>query len=67
MYLVTTFVFFMLGGVEALLMRLQLGQADNTLLTPQTYNAAVHDARDDDDLPVRRADHGRASATTSCR
>ena len=32
MYLVTTFVFFMLGGVEALLMRLQLGQPDNTLL-----------------------------------
>ena len=38
MYLVLTFVFFMLGGVEALLMRLQLSQADNTLLTPQTYN-----------------------------
>jgi cytochrome c oxidase subunit I len=39
MYLVTTFMFFVLGGVEALLMRLQLGQADNTLLSPQTYNA----------------------------
>nr|MBA3606755.1 cbb3-type cytochrome c oxidase subunit I [Acidimicrobiia bacterium] len=39
MYLVTTFVFFILGGVEALLMRLQLGAADNTLLTPSTYNA----------------------------
>src|SRR5947207_7035454 len=38
MYLVLTFVFFILGGVEALLMRLQLSQADNTLLTPQTYN-----------------------------
>src|SRR5436190_8631644 len=38
MYLVLTFCFFMLGGVEALLMRLQLSQADNTLLTPQTYN-----------------------------
>src|SRR3712207_2898170 len=39
MYLVTTFVFFVIGGVEALMMRLQLGQADNTLLSPQTYNA----------------------------
>src|SRR5438067_5967635 len=39
MYLVLTFVFFMLGGVEALMMRLQLAQADNTLLTPQTYNS----------------------------
>jgi len=38
MYLVLTFVFFLLGGVEALLIRLQLAQADNTLLTPQTYN-----------------------------
>src|SRR5205807_2063428 len=38
MYLVLTFIFFMLGGVEALLMRLQLSQANNTLLTPQTYN-----------------------------
>jgi cytochrome c oxidase subunit I len=38
MYLVLTFVFFMLGGVEALLMRLQLSQANNTLLDPKTYN-----------------------------
>ena len=38
MYMVTTFVFFILGGVEALMMRLQLGAPDNTLLTPQTYN-----------------------------
>jgi cytochrome c oxidase subunit 1 len=38
MYLVLTFVFFLLGGTEALLMRLQLSQANNTLLDPQTYN-----------------------------
>ncbi len=38
MYMVTTFVFFCLGGVEALLMRLQLGAPENTLVTPQTYN-----------------------------
>jgi cytochrome c oxidase subunit 1 len=38
MYLVLTFVFFMMGGVEALLMRLQLGEANNSLLSPQTYN-----------------------------
>jgi cytochrome c oxidase subunit I len=38
LYLVTTFVFFLLGGVEALLMRLQLGAPENTLLSPQTYN-----------------------------
>src|SRR3954454_4668557 len=39
MYIVTTFVFFMLGGVEALLMRVQLGAPDNTFLTPSAYNA----------------------------
>jgi len=38
MYMVTTFVFFCLGGVEALMIRLQLGAPDNTLVTPQTYN-----------------------------
>jgi cytochrome c oxidase subunit I len=38
MYMVTTFVFFLLGGVEALMMRLQLGTADNTLITPTQYN-----------------------------
>ena len=31
-------VFFLLGGVEALLMRTQLAVPDNTLLTPETYN-----------------------------
>src|SRR6516165_1612850 len=38
MYIVTTFVFFCLGGVEALMMRLQLGTPDNSLVTPTTYN-----------------------------
>src|SRR5271165_7246880 len=38
MYMVTTFVFFCLGGVEALMMRLQLGAPSNTLVTPQVYN-----------------------------
>ena len=38
MYLVTTFAFFILGGVEALLMRTQLGVPNNTLLSPEHYN-----------------------------
>ena len=41
MYMVTTFVFFILGGTEALMMRLQLGVPNNTLVTPQTYNQLV--------------------------
>src|SRR5437588_589769 len=38
LYMVTTFVFFCLGGVEALMMRLQLGTPDNTVVTPQVYS-----------------------------
>ncbi|MEA2333385.1 MAG: cytochrome c oxidase subunit [Thermoleophilaceae bacterium] len=41
LYLFATFLFFILGGVEALIMRLQLAQPDNTLLTPETYNGLV--------------------------
>ncbi|GAC1325104.1 MAG: hypothetical protein NVSMB25_23250 [Thermoleophilaceae bacterium] len=38
MYLYATFIFFLLGGVEALLMRLQLSVSNNTLIEPRTYN-----------------------------
>ena len=37
LYLWTVAVFFVLGGVEALLIRLQLGAPENTLLTPEKY------------------------------
>ena len=38
MYLVTTFVFFFLGGIEALLMRVQLSEPNNTLLSGERFN-----------------------------
>jgi cytochrome c oxidase subunit I len=38
MYLVLTFVFFLMGGIEALLIRTQLAIPNNTLVTPQVYN-----------------------------
>ncbi len=41
LYLFATFLFFIMGGVEALLMRLQLGQAENTLIDSATYNGLV--------------------------
>jgi cytochrome c oxidase subunit I len=41
LYLFATFLFFILGGVEALVMRLQLAQPDNTLVAPETYNGLV--------------------------
>ncbi len=41
LYLFATFLFFILGGVEALIMRLQLAQPDSTLVAPETYNGLV--------------------------
>ena len=41
MYLFATFIFFILGGVEALLIRLQLAVPDGTLVSPETYNGLV--------------------------
>ena len=41
MYLFLTFIFFIIGGVEALIMRLQLAAPDGTLVTPETYNGLV--------------------------
>ncbi len=37
-YLTTAFIFFLVGGLEALLIRLQLGEPNNTLLSPDLYN-----------------------------
>ncbi len=37
-YLVTAFLFLLLGGIEALIMRIQLGGPDVGLLSPQAYN-----------------------------
>jgi cytochrome c oxidase subunit 1 len=41
MYLVATFMFFIIGGVEALVMRLQLAQPNGTVVTPEVYNGLV--------------------------
>jgi cytochrome c oxidase subunit 1 len=38
LYGATAFVFFLMGGVEALLLRIQLGTAENTFLSPEVYN-----------------------------
>ena len=37
-YIVTAFMFFLLGGLEALLMRLQLARPENRILNPDLYN-----------------------------
>ena len=38
MYLFTTFFFFLVGGIMALLVRIQLAEPQNTFLTPEQYN-----------------------------
>ena len=37
-YLVTAFVFLLMGGLEALIMRVQLARPDATVLTPEQYS-----------------------------
>jgi cytochrome c oxidase subunit I len=39
MYIITGFFFFLVGGMEALLIRTQLAQPNGQVLTPQEYNA----------------------------
>jgi cytochrome c oxidase subunit I len=41
LYLWTVLVFFILGGVEALLIRTQLAVPENTFLTPEKYNQVM--------------------------
>jgi cytochrome c oxidase subunit I len=38
LYIFSAFAFFALGGVEALMMRIQLAQPDSKFLSPDTYN-----------------------------
>src|SRR5690349_22164452 len=37
-YITTAFLFFLLGGIEALFMRTQLAVPENTLMSPEIYN-----------------------------
>jgi cytochrome c oxidase subunit 1 len=41
MYMVGAFIFFCMGGVEALLIRTQLAVPNNTLVSPHTYDGIV--------------------------
>ncbi|MGH7510863.1 MAG: cytochrome c oxidase subunit I [Gemmatimonadales bacterium] len=38
LYGTTAFIFFLMGGIEALLLRIQLGSPENTFLSPEMYN-----------------------------
>ncbi len=66
-YIVTAFIFLLIGGIEALLMRIQLAQPDNTFLSAEKLQPDVHHARHHDDVPVRRAGDGRDGRSIWCR
>ncbi|GAC1354459.1 MAG: cytochrome c oxidase subunit I [Herpetosiphon sp.] len=38
LYIVTALIFFVVGGIDALLLRIQLARPENNFLTPQLYN-----------------------------
>ncbi len=38
LYIITALIYFLIGGVEAMLIRIQLGQPNNTFLSPEAYN-----------------------------
>ncbi|MBA2725320.1 MAG: cbb3-type cytochrome c oxidase subunit I, partial [Actinobacteria bacterium] len=41
LYGVSSFILFLIGGIDALLIRLQLGKPENLLVNPDTYNGLV--------------------------
>ena len=66
MYLYTTFFFFLVGGVMALLVRIQLAEPQNKFLTPAQYNQ-IFTMHGTTMIFLWIIPVLRASATTSCR
>ena len=69
-YIGAAFLFFLLAGILALLMRLQLAVPSNTFLSAGDLQPGLHHARHRDDVPVRRAGRrgdGRPAAAADAR
>ena len=59
-YIVTALAFLVIGGVEALIMRLQLARPDKAPADAGNVQPDLHHARHDDDLLVRVSRFSRA-------
>ena len=66
-YMVTAFVFFLLGGALAEVIRAELCSPEQQVVSAGTLQRALHDARQHHDVPVPRARSPSAWPTTSCR
>ena len=66
-YIVTAFVFLLIGGALAGMIRAELAEPGLQFVERADLQRAVHDARQRHVVPVRRAVRVRASPTTSCR
>ena len=63
LYLITSFVFFLVGGLMAMLMRAELARPGNQFCQRRAVQPAVHHARHDHAAAVRDAAVRRASPT----
>ena len=66
-YIATAFVFLALGGVLAMLIRLQLSRPEGGDHGPRPLQPDLHHARREHDVPVRRAGDGGGRGLSSCR
>ena len=57
-YIVTAFIFFVLAGILAMLMRIQLAFPENHFLGPDLYNQFFTHPRNGNDVPFRGAGDG---------
>ena len=50
LYLIAGGLFFVIGGIEAMIIRIQLADPDNDFVSAGLYNEIINDARNNDDI-----------------
>ncbi len=67
LYIVYSLFFLLVGGVEAISIRIQLAVPNNHFLSPEIFNQLLHHARHHDGLSRGHADSLRLRAIIWCR